>query len=233
MTYPKPNKQKANADYLRSIGFATEDSYNEEQKDQNKTFLIICEGENTEPSYFKAFPVPTNVVEVIGGCNSRTAFVDGALRLKNESKYSGREVWCVFDYDVHPEQSSTQQNDFNSAINKAELHGMKCAWSNDAFELWFVLHYDKLETPLSRKELYQKLKKEWHLQSFQSEAKTADFCAGHYQRHGGMESEAQKLAIRHAKGLHESYNGSRDFAKQCPCTTVYLLVEELNKCLKR
>ncbi|NIG54280.1 RloB domain-containing protein [Chitinophaga sp. Cy-1792] len=38
--------------------------------------------------------------------------------------------------------------------------------------------------------------------------------------------------MRRARKLHEQHNGSQDFAKQCPCTTVYLLVEELNKYLK-
>jgi hypothetical protein len=233
MDYRKPSKEKANEEFLRRNGIEKGKAYREERLEVNKTFLIVCEGENTEPSYFKSFPVPSNTVVILGGQNSKNALVDYALKIRDSENYSGREVWCVFDYDVHPEQGATQPNDFNSAIDKAEKNGLQVAWSNDAFELWFVLHYQKLDTPLSRHELYPILKEKWEIESFHNEAKTDAFCEGHYKRHGGSRSNMQQLAIRRAKQLHQSYNGARNFADQCPCTTVYLLVEELNKFVKR
>jgi hypothetical protein len=232
MGYRKPSKERANEEYLRKIGFEKGKPYNEAQIDLKKTFLIICEGENTEPLYFRSFPVPTNTVLIKGGCNSKNSLVDYALKLKNDPAYADREIWCVFDYDVDTGQLATQSNDFNSAIEKAESNGMRVAWSNDAFELWFVLHYESLDTQLSRNELYEILKIKWDLERFHSEAKTQGFCAGHYERHGGSQSTSQLLAIRRARALHEKYKSARDFSKQCPCTTVYLLVEELNRYIK-
>jgi hypothetical protein len=235
MDYKKPtNKIKANEDYLRSIGFKKETSpYEEEKLEKKKSFLIICEGENTEPLYFKKFPVPTNTVIIEGGCFTKTKLVDYALEISKAAKYEDREVWCVFDYDIKPDEAATQPQDFNNAIIKAEGNGMKVAWSNDAFELWFVLHYQKLETHITREELYSILKKKWGLKEFNNNAKTVSFCQEHYERHGGTESESQSQAIRWAKELHENYYGRQDYSKHCPCTTVYLLVEELNKNLKR
>lgn len=114
----------------------------------------------------------------------------------------------------------------------AEENGLKVAWSNDAFELWFVLHYQTLESNLSRHELYDILKPKWGLDSFHNEAKVKQNCEGHYDRHNGINGADQNLAIRRARKLHEAYGNSNDYASQSPCTTVYILVEELNKNIK-
>lgn len=233
MGYNKPGKAQANEAYLRSINFEAGTAYKEEALDQNKTFLIICEGENTEPYYFDGFPVPSKTVLTIGGKNSKNSLVDYALKLKKDEEYAEREIWCVFDYDVKPDEAATQQNDFNSSIEKAERNGLKVAWSNDAFELWFALHYVQLDTKLTRHQLYPILKEKWMLESFHNKAKTLEFCKGHYDRHQNSNGASQSLAIRRARQLHEAHNGTKNYADQCPCTTVYKLVGELNKYLKQ
>lgn len=232
MDYNKPSRLKANEEFMRANGIVVGNPYQENFKEQIKTFLIICEGKNTELGYFRGFPVPSKSVILKGGCNSKNSLVDYALELKNKIEFEGREIWCVFDYDVKPDEVATQLKDFNSAIEKADNNGMKVAWSNDAFELWFVLHYQKLDTPLTRHELYQILKEKWKLKSFSNEAKKDEFCKAHYERHNGINGSLQTLAIKRAKELHQIYNGDKNFAKHCPCTTVYLLVEELNKYTK-
>lgn len=235
MDYNKPNKKQRDEDFLKQYGISIPNNnpYSEETEQVKKLFLIICEGENTEPKYFEAFPVPTSTVEIMGGCNTKTKLVDYALKQKKLPKYKDHEVWCVFDFDVKPDEAATQPRDFNTAIKKAEKNGMKVAWSNDAFELWFVLHYQHLDTGITREELYKILKGHWKLDSFHKDAKTVDFCKQHYERHGGRESKEQKTAIKRAVALHKQYKGRQDYAKHCPCTTVHLLVKELNKNLKK
>lgn len=233
MDYRKPSKAKANETYLLQSDIGINDNpYNSEAILQKKLFLIVCEGENTEPCYFKSFPVPTKTVIVEGGCGSKTSLVDFAIDLAKRPEYLDREVWCVFDFDIKPDEKATQPEDFNNAIEKAESQGLHVAWSNDAFELWFVLHFQELDAALTRHELYPILKGAWKLESFSREAKKFEFCQGHYERHGGTESDSQQLAIRRAKRLHSQYDGKKDFANQCPCTTVYQLVIELNNNLK-
>jgi len=235
MDYNKPSrKKKANEDYLRKMGMLKDENpYKEEEEEQKKLFLIICEGKNTEPRYFEKFPVPSKTVIIEGGCNTKTALVEYAISIKDLDKYAGREIWCVYDFDIKLDESATQPKDFNNSIRMAEANGLHVAWSNDAFELWFILHYQKLDNELTRDELYKILKSLWNLESFSNEAKTEEFCKGHYERHGGTLSEMQKLAIHRAKELHENYEGRKDYSKHCPCTTVYLLVDELNKNLKK
>lgn len=234
MGYTRPSKKKRNENYLKTLSpNATNSPYDEESVDQTKKFLIICEGQNTEHRYFENFPVPSTTVLIEGGKGSKTALVNYAIQIKDESEYSGREVWCVYDYDIKPDEAATQRQDFNQSIIKAVQNGMHVAWSNDAFELWFVLHYQKVDTALTREELFPILRDKWKLESFHNEAKTDSFCRGSYDRHGGSESEGQILAIRRAKELHEAYGNQQNYADQTPCTTVYLLVQELNKYIKR
>lgn len=53
-----------------------------ESKQVEKTFLILCEGENTEPEYFKAFPVVTAEIKVVGTGRARTSLVEEAIRMQ-------------------------------------------------------------------------------------------------------------------------------------------------------
>jgi hypothetical protein len=92
------------------------------------------------------------------------------------------------------------------------------------------LHYQTLDAALTRHQLYPILKERWQLQSFSGEAKKEAFCKWHYERHlEGTDGASQERAIRRARKLHNAYEGSQNFAEQAPCTTVYLLVEELTK----
>jgi hypothetical protein len=231
--YRKPGKAQANEAYLKSLGIEKDSNpYKEETIEKNKLFLLVCEGENTEPGYFEGFPVPTKTILIKGGRGSKTALVDYALELKKSLAYAEREIWCIFDFDVKPDEAATQLADFNGSILKAEQNGLRTAWSNDAFELWFVLHYQALDARLTRNELYPILKEHWQLESFGSEAKTKKFCQEHYTRLGGTDSATQRQAIKRAETLHVAYGGRQDYSIHCPCTTVYQLVRELNKYCK-
>lgn len=59
---------------------------------------------------------------------------------------AGKETWVVFDFDIKPDQLEQQKEDYNRAIELAKNHDIKVAYSNDSFELWFLLHYQHLDT---------------------------------------------------------------------------------------
>ena len=68
MDYKRPGKEKRNEDFLRRIGMNLQaNPYTEEKLIPKKLFLIICEGQNTEPKYFEGFPVPTKTILIEGG----------------------------------------------------------------------------------------------------------------------------------------------------------------------
>jgi len=95
--------------------------------------LIVCEGQNTEPSYFKQFRLSSAEIVAVGTGFNTVSLVNEAIRLSNLKEYD--ETWCVFDKD-----DFTAHN-FNNAIRLAEGNNLKVAYSNQAFEYWLILHF--------------------------------------------------------------------------------------------
>ena len=105
-------------------------------------FLIVCEGEKTEPNYFKSLKndLPLESLNVIdmtieGTARNTTSLIDYIIDYKKKSNREYDSVWAVFDRD------SFTPHQFNGAIEKSKANGIKCAWSNQAFELWYLLHF--------------------------------------------------------------------------------------------
>ena len=96
--------------------------------------LIVCEGKNTEPSYFRQFRLTSAKIKPVGEGYNTLSLVQRACELSEADEYD--QVWCVFDKDDFP------ASNFNAAIAKAKSKGFKVAYSNQAFEYWLVLHFD-------------------------------------------------------------------------------------------
>lgn len=191
--------------------------------------LIVCEGEKTEPNYFKTFHKSNNGIFVVdlefaGGGVNTIQVVDEAIRRKaiaDKRKMPFDAVWAVFDRD------SFKAAKFNAAIEKATANDISCAWSNEAFELWYLLHFEYRNTGMSRSEylgaiaqhinnspLYKKKcsykyvkNDEWHFREMTT--------------YGSLET-----AIENAKRLDALYNDTK-YAEHNPRTLVYKLVEQL------
>lgn len=103
-------------------------------KDEKPTILIVCEGENTEPSYFNQFRLTSARIKALGEGYNTVSLVQQALALSQKGKYD--QVWCVFDKD------SFTTNNFNNAIKMAVANGFRVAYSNQAFEYWLILHFE-------------------------------------------------------------------------------------------
>lgn len=206
-------------------------------RDQIVRFLIVCEGEKTEPNYFKALiddcksqndgakidkqrtqVVPAAVIG--GGACGTCKLVEKAKKLEKEYKRKHQvpfdRVWVVFDKDEY--------KDFNKAIADAKKEGMNCAWSNGAFELWFLLHFQngfegKCKDYVNKIEsiLKKKLKKT----DFSYEKNDKDFYQI-LQEHGDEEQ-----AIKRAQKLRENMGKKKNYATHNPRTEVDLLVDEL------
>ena len=172
--------------------------------------LIVCEGEKTEPNYFRHFPLPSDsIVEVQGVGANTVGLVEEALRLRKGARYD--QVWCVFDRDSFPPEN------FNAALQLAEYNNIRVAYSNEAFELWYVLHFDYLDTGISRADYKTSLNERLgHKYEKNSESMYAEI----YKR--------QPDAIRNAKRLLAQYNPTNPVSDN-PSTTVHLLVEQLNR----
>ena len=200
---------------------------------KNKRFfyLIVCEGTKTEPNYFESFKknLPKGVVELLNidiegtGKNTLTVVEDAKkYRKKYEKEYLRKidKVWAVFDRDSFPSLN------FNNAIVKAEKSKPKiyCAWSNEAFEIWYLLHFHFFNTGVSRDRYKKLIEKE--LKKYYPDYKYKKNSIEMYdllQKHGDM-----NFAIENAKKLERLYDDKK-YANHNPRTKVYKLIEELLK----
>lgn len=187
-------------------------------------FLIVCEGTKTEPHYFEAliknYISTVREVTIEGEGRATVALVDRALEIKQElerkNAMSFDRVWVVFDKDDF--------DDFNEAIKKAHKLGLHSAWTNEAFELWYYLYFEYLDTGISRAAYIEKLE-----EAFRNRMGDAGF---KYQKGNPdnykllQQYGREDLAKRFAKQLRALHNGT-DYAKHKPCTMVDILVEEL------
>ena len=80
-------------------------------------------------------------------------------------------------------------------------------------------------------EYYERISQLWGI-SYERQGKGTLFCRSVYQRLLEDESASQVTAIRNAERLHLE-KAKVPPADQNPCTTVYQLVAELNKYLKK
>lgn len=206
---------------------ANKTPYQIESIAKKKSFLIICEGKNTEPEYFKSFPVVTATIETIGKGASKTALVNKAMEEARKTKYKGYEVWCVFDLDIKYDDA-TIKTDFDEAIELAKQQGFHVAYSNDAFELWFVLHYKTINAQLTRQEYYEMLREEWGF-NYEKKGKEIAICKENYKRLQNHPANQQQAILR-AERLHNLFKDEK-YCEQNPCTTVYALVRALNACI--
>jgi hypothetical protein len=172
-----------------------------------QTFLIVCEGEKTEPNYFRRFRVPQVIIQVEGLGMNTVGLVQRTIELRQQGDYD--QTWSVFDKDDFSDK------DFNDAIVLARQNGICVAYSNQSFELWYVLHFDFMHSAITRKDymkiLNEKLGKEYKKNSLTIYDELR---------------ERQATAIRNARNLLNEYHLPRP-AKNDPSTTVHLLVEQL------
>jgi hypothetical protein len=182
-------------------------------RDLRERFLIVCEGEKTEPNYFKAFRVNRDVVQIdIHGAGYNTLrLVQEARRLKAQDEYD--QVWCVFDRDEFPIRH------FNDAVDLARKSDIRVAYSNPAFELWYFLHFHYLDTGIPRQEYTRRL---------------SSLLGHRYEKNSGTIYdellERQPEATRNARNLLAQYSPLKP-ARDNPSTTVHQLVAELNRFL--
>jgi hypothetical protein len=178
-------------------------------------FLIVCEGEKTEPNYFKKYRVPGLIVEVEGIGQNTYRVVEHAIKRRKQErkrKEDFDQVWCVFDRDSFPAQH------FNRALELADQNGIRAAYSNEAFELWYLLHFQYQDSAIARSLYVEKLK---------------TFIDGYEKNSDEMYDKLRahrETAIKNATRLLNRYN-PRNPERDNPSTTVHLLIEELIKSL--
>lgn len=198
-------------------------------------YLLICEGERTEPNYFKSIQKSINKkyagtkireilkIEIEGTGYNTMSLVNKAEEISKKDNIGFGQVWCVFDKD------SFSNELFNGAINHAKNLGFHSSWSNEAFELWYLLHFEYLNSGITRHQYNDKLDK-----ILKSKGIKEGYIKNLTNIYEILKTYGNEVeAIENAKKLLTNYNNNISDADKKPATTVYLLVEELNKLLDK
>jgi hypothetical protein len=117
-------------------------------RQRKRRFLLYCEGEVTEPEYFRDLKrfLRNPLVEIEIG-NEKRNDPKGLVELAKQRRDSARrdakrekddsllydEVWCVFDVDDHAK--------LLEAIQQASAVSIDIAVSNPRFEVWLLIHF--------------------------------------------------------------------------------------------
>lgn len=194
------------------------------------SFLIVTEGERTEPFYFKGIQkrikekiggrvdiVEIPVIDIHGkGCGTGKLIEETDKAVKT-AKILYQNIWIVFDKDDF--------NDFDQAIEIGESKGYKVAWSNQSFEYWLYLHFCYSDSALHRDDWKEKLKDIFK----QYQLADGTYRKNYENIYEIVDSfEGVNTAIKNAKRRMAAFK--KDIYKPSefdPGTMVYKLVEEL------
>lgn len=187
-------------------------------------FLIVCEGAKTEPHYFKSLIKncisTVREVNIEGEGMATVALVNKTLEIKNDLERRNAmhfdRVWVVFDKDDF--------KDFNEAIKNADKLGFQSAWTNEAFELWYFLHFEYLDTGVGRADYISKIE-----EAFRKRMNDPNFRykKGNPNIYEMLQQYGREdLAKKYAKKLRKLYS-DKNYSAHKPCTMVDKLVEEL------
>lgn len=99
----------------------------------------------TEKNYFELLKAKHSIYDV------KVEFVNadplGLVEYAIRNFRDANQVWCVFDID-----NSYKDNRLVPALKKAEDNGIKTAYSNIAFEVWLISHFERCEKELQVKD---------------------------------------------------------------------------------
>lgn len=215
---------------------------------KSRQWLIVCEGANTEPFYFRGLIAYladrcggvdlSNDVNIQGVGKNTESLMNSVESFfeKVDDEYGSMlipygNIAVVFDRD------SFGAGSFNHAIDMArkqkkrypDIQEYISAWSNESFELWILLHFQYMDSALGRDEINRKLTEIFRergvlskRESYPGVIKSSESIFDDIIRCGG----SVDMAVRNAERLDSNYH-DRKYANHNPRTKVYKLVTAL------
>lgn len=195
------------------------------KKIQPEYHLIVTEGTETEPSYFRVVKELINHIypdrislEIHGTGNNTLNLFEKAKQITAASINGFKHVWVVYDTDDFPPEHIDQTAQLCEAESTEETiyHAI---WSNQCFELWFLLHFSFMHSDLHRKAYWAKL----------TDILTAQGLGKYDKARRDMYQILYPYmdnAIQNAKKL-DKLNTGKSPSNAAPGTKVHVLIEKL------
>ena len=192
-------------------------------------YLIVCEGKQTEPNYFKGLKKKINdkygskvdvlipEIDIKGTGRNTIDLVNHTNRCVNYSNKRYGQVWVVFDKDDYSDEQ------FDKAIRTCEYN---VAWSNPNFEVWLLSHFKKVNRYISKDEVLQELDKEFQKNGLGEYAKNDEDIFNKITSEGRL-----NIAIKNCEYMEE-LNKCGEASQRNPMTKVYKIVDGLKEYLE-
>jgi len=194
-------------------------------KEPRKSVLIVCEGEKTEPKYFRMLTSNLRLVmvevKIVGEGAAPINVVDRAIELRGERKQLAKKsitkaayevVYCVIDVEAPVPHESLAR-----AIDKAKGNKLDVILSNPCFEYWYILHFRKTSAPFNTSRDAKSALGQEH----------SAYCEGDTTIFKVIYDKTSD-AIKHSKEvLKEQHNNAEDLRNYNPSTHVHRIVEYL------
>ena len=184
---------------------------------KGERWYIYSEGKETEPNYlnglFKCVD-KEKINPIIEGLGMVSLSLVNDVIEKEKDIIIDHKTFVLFDKD------DNSNNNFNLAIDNAKHNNIIPLWSNECFELWLLLHFNYMDSNISRYDYYEKLK------SLTKSKKYEKNMDNIFEEVNGINGALK--AYKNAKKLYKTYK-SKSYKDMAPCTTVFILIDEIKK----
>lgn len=198
---------------------------------ERKSFYILTNGKETEKNYFDLVKSKKSIYDVkVEFHNDDPA---GLVKIGAQLLKSGaNQVWCVFDID-----NTFEEGSLIASLKLSSETGVNIVFSNVAFEVWLLSHYEKVENPMNNSQLLKAmnellLKKLGETAGYNKSDK--DILKRRFLPQLDTAVTNSKIVYQKRVAEHEKkYDGNKGYRiwEWNPCTNVYMLIEALQ--LKR
>lgn len=206
------------------------------EKQRSSNWLVVCEGIQTEPNYFKGAVTAINEgiedkyklkVKIVGKGMNTISLVKSVEDLLNDidvykpSTVPYGKIFVVFDKD------SFSSETFDEAVVMCEKNGYIPLWSNQSIEYWFLLHFNYIEVRMDRASYEEKINEYFKTAGLKYKYKKNDEDIYYKLSKYGSLERARKNAVR----IHSNHD--KDAPSQAEsCTTVYKFFEVIGERLE-
>lgn len=124
---------------------------NPPRRSGNPRILILCEGEKTEPNYFKNFKEARRLTNVVVLPPRQVGPAGLLKRVREELGHDSDwdEIYCVLDHDGRDREIATFESQLTALNNQTDSCRIAMVLSNPCFEFWLLLHFEFTNRPFS------------------------------------------------------------------------------------
>ena len=188
-------------------------------------YLIITDTKETEGNYITGLKntLPKSlqgrlIIKVIE--DQRTQDLIKVCKEKAASNPQYAKLWIMFDRD--------EVKDFDDIINNANRQGINVAWSNCCLEVWFEAYFQNMTHCDTSEKCWKQFAKLFKQKTGKGYKKANTDIYNLLKEYVDEEKAIDRARHRHNE-FKENVNKASEMN---PCSTVYLLVDEIQKTIK-